>query len=41
MFFGEELGTTVLFGGLLIILAMTAIARGSIPHRKKLNRSDA
>jgi drug/metabolite transporter (DMT)-like permease len=41
MFFGEELGATVLFGGVLIILAMTAIARGSIPHRKKLNRSDA
>ena len=35
MFFNEELDASVLLGAVLILFAMTAIARGSIPFRNK------
>ena len=41
MFFDEELDASVLLGGVLILFAMTAIARGSIPFRNKRKESDA
>ena len=41
MFFDEELDASVLLGGVLILFAMTAIARGSAPFRNKHKVSDA
>ena len=41
MFFDEELDASVLLGGVLILFAMTAIARGSIPFRNKRKIPDA
>ena len=41
MFFDEELNASVLLGGVLILFAMTAIARGSIPFRNKRKESHA
>ena len=41
MFFDEELDASVLLGGVLILLAMTAIALGSVPFRSKRKESDA
>ena len=41
MFFDEELDASVLLGGVLILSAMTAIARGSAPFRNKHKVSDA
>ena len=41
MFFNEKLDASVLLGAVLILFAMTAIARGSIPFRNKRKISNA
>ena len=41
IFFNEDLDVEVLVGGALILIAMTAIARGSLPNRIPKRRVDA
>ena len=41
IFFNEDLDVEVLVGGALILIAMTAIARGSLPNRVPERHVDA